>query len=686
MRVRLTQATVLALSLLAGGLPIGGADGQRLNLDKRFSPAPGDGLGAARLSTAMDAQAKELVALPGIDPATQSSRSLRHDLRVLARDLLDQGEARGGDGSLLVIAGRRLASDMPALDAWIDSGRFSEASLREMAKDLRASISADPKQIPGDAAGLWRLLRDRLAPLVNPNATEVSAWWSDSVPSAARRRGEAGTLATALKLSTQANADAVMLDGLLTDARTHAAFASSAAQIDRSLALAAGLGTSGPGLIRLMPKLKAELEASLAELNDAEQSSTGGLRLERAALLIDIAVRTDAMKDSQSTRRLGDAVFKAVTGLASTPTSAELQRLRLLQSSLIALDAPLVARDDLDKALRPALPVLATAAEESKATLIAALARLLSADAVSTDPALVSARLSHQRRLDDVRMLSELSRAIATDGAAPKGPSPIAVVRTRVLKLSQDLSKPATRDVALTEMRTLASGLAPEDRSAILRALMTGPPPGSPLERLGQIHGAAIKRLVEGASRSWVNQAARELQARQPITPFGSELLESVEAFLYAAAARDAKSNELIGRWPAFCLTREAMGAITDPISEGLQAAERALQGGDAATFIDAARPLRGANDRVWIGVLALRAPPGAWSAAGSSMPAALASLALGGPASDAWLVEHVEEIALLCRYACELDQVDASKREGLTAYVQARGRALQNTLEAEEP
>lgn len=692
---RLTRLTAcIALAMIASAtLTPTVALAQQLNLSPRYSPKPNDGIAAPALARRLSSRARELEAPPGIDPHTQPHRAILHDLFTLAHDLLIRGESLGTEGSMLILAGQSLADDLPALEAWITPDRFPDAI--GIATDLRAAADNDVEKLPADPVALYRIFRDRLSPLVPETVVAHSPWWLR--PQRATTEPAAQTfaaLAEHLSLSDDARAKAAALDALVSEGGAHPSFVSSAANLQRSLNDAAPLLLAPPAwLARSVEPLKRELASALNELSTPADTTTGQLRLRRLALLSRAITRSGTLRDSGPTRKLTDALTRTIGSLPTSVSASELARLRALTDALESTDVPPVLRADLDRNLRPALPSLTSAVEEGRATLIAALPRLLDPDATTTEPAIISARASLRRRIADVEMLSDLSPAIAAPDAPAtpgKRTDPMVPIRARVLKLSQDLVKPSLHDVALAELRDLATGLAPTVASPRLRELFDDQATGSLTHKILGDRRTTIVELAKLAREAWITQTAASLATRRPPEPFAADLAAAAEVYLQARASTDPRALALLNRWPAFRLSTTQAQKLGAPLREPLAACDAALDAKRIDQFVAAVNQLRRQGDSLWIGLLALAAPDDAEATTpADQLPRSLAELALGGPDPEAaWQIDHADQIALVCRYLEELAASESRKDRArdLGNYLSTRARALFTTLQASDP
>lgn len=680
------------------------AAAQQLNLKPRYVPKPGDGRHTlqliSRLETRSAAIAGEIAALSSDDPARPRAEIMAC-LTHLAHDLLRRGEDLGPEGSMLVIAGATLADDLPSLEAWLTPQRF-DSRAASIAADLRAAANNDAASLPSETQELFRVLRDRLAPLVSaaamPEPLATSPWWPAAAapPPAAAAHANLTDLARAQRLDDAALTSAIKLDALLADAALHPSFAPSAAQITRAAEQVGQLLRSPPKwLARDLAPLNSQLATSLNELSDRSSSATGLMRLRRLALFARAAQSTAALRDSAVLRKLSDALLRAAATLPDPPSASELLRWRTLADALAAAATPPAQRADLERSLRPALPSLAAAVDESRLTLLASLPRLIEAQGVTTDPGIVSAVAAHRRRLADIDMLADLSAALADpdDQPAPRpgvrpAADPKSIVRAHLLKLSQGLSRPQTRDIALGSLRELAgemSILQPLPREAALRGPASSPARDAAAESL-----APLLALIDQTRANWMTEASKALLAGKPLESTSPALLAAIDTFLCASAAVSPSCLQRLGAWPPVHLSPADAAELASPLRAPLEACVQALRDASPSQFIAAARQLRAHPAALALGTTALRAPLPPLAAQSpvqpavmDTLPPSLSKLALGGPDPDtAWLAAHVDQVALLCRYAQELPGADRARRENLRSYLDARARPLLSALD----
>jgi hypothetical protein len=431
--------------------------------------------------------------------------ALDASLRVLARDLIRAGAARGADGSDLILLGTTLASGRDHAGAWFDSAGVPALAIAAAARRvdalgavLPAADAADsPAPLTPDAAdAIRRGLRAALAPLAesagDPAGARVSAsaspssdahWWREPTLSASLADAQSRWTGDPPAWFSPESRDALTrLNAMFALARTSPAHADTAALIEAHASLALALADAppawlGPSAVQsLRDACEAAVRAAAPPQNapgDAAPLARLAAWAEVASLVARLPVLAAAQPASAPASRGPTATLgQSFADILREPIPASLRRARLVRTlTLAALEAD-PDESQIPRQLRVAMRQLEPVARQSRRTLHETLDRALNPQTTLTDPAVLGAMAAHRRRVDDVALLRAAAGVLVAPAppdqpAAPAAPSDGPRVRPDMnaaaaflLRVGQDLAKPPLRDVALAELRDATRALS----------------------------------------------------------------------------------------------------------------------------------------------------------------------------------------------------------------------------------
>lgn len=645
-RVRAMVASVLAMTAVAT------AQRQpRPLLDLSGGPQPpaaGSGAGALALAEELIFQADAMAR--SADPHDKAKAAVRR----LTAKLLQTGERAGAPGSVRVIIGRTLSDGLPGIDAAIVArdGAGSEATL----KIIEADALAAARTLDAPGADPWRTVRDGLAALADLTPEVVPAEpdhpFADRIDAWSKLPGVRADLGVALR----------SLDETLAAAAHWNAYRPGAAHRRRLIAEAGdALGTL-PAWVPEATRQHLGEEFTRAidgALKREDQPLVEG-RLERIARLARLAARTDALDTSPAGQKVRAAIAQVMTATAPDP-AAERRGLEAYQRALDLTLSRHTADEDkrLVRALRPAWRTLATAEKQTEASLYAALPELARRPEAMTEPGILATLNAAQRSADDLAGVQDLS-ALLSDGT-PDGTHEPEVkpqwtrLAARVLKLSQDLAKPASRDTSLAALRAII------EQSRSYAAIADEQNLTDPAwDALTAGRGKALVEALRATRAAWLGAAEKGT----PTEPQAARL----DAFRYLidilrdlAALEPSGLPDKLGAGytalqlqPAWQLSGAALAEFASGLSDRLGGAVQLVADGDPPKAIEALAEIR--KDRAVL-LLAGRLARQAVARKPAGF-AALLQVAAGVPSRDAWLGDLTPDLTTVCRYAEELPTV----------------------------
>jgi hypothetical protein len=692
-RWRWHKTAALALALMSA--PTGA---QLLKLDGD-APPPSAGTGAdiLAMADALDASIAQIRSR-GQGPAIEAAAGLRR----LARDLAREGERQGAAGSTRILVARTLAGHLAALDALLELPGLDPAVIEMLGASLGEGSALDLRGAKAGATELDRMLRDALAPLMGITGTPPGPWgWVDDPP---RQPGameaplgpDLARWEAIRGITPEAIASLRTLDQTLAEADRWAAYQRS------SGALRADVRAAADSLLAAdKPWLAPEARTQLAtDFNDAAVALGTGpsmdnarAELQRITLIGRIVAGTDRLGSDAP----GKKVRTAVSDLVRT-RAADRQAERRAIETFDRVLASILAREGLGESrslvrhLRPAWKTLDRDCQTAERAVVDVLPRLLQYESAMTDPAVLTAVAGHRRALEDLESLYKTSAALQVprrtlptqpapldprrprtpelplpaspgrDGEPAAGWKPIA---DRLLKVSQDLAKPETHDVALEQLRSLA-GRLPRFMALPGEEDLRITPGGGPPAGWSAVTGNRAMELpasIAAAREAWLESFVQTGSASDSAR---MELLENLMMQLSACAAAQAlveragavssgRGPGSLPAWPGWELSPRACAALVTPACEPLaRATALVLEGADAKAAEALAATHKEFPVALLLGRLERRAA--AIGLGGGPAPAAaLADLGSGAPLSpDAWMVAARDDLAHICRYAEE--------------------------------
>ncbi len=699
-RQRPAPALLLLAAFVAAACPPL-VSAQRLDLGGVRVPERGEGRAALAVAALMEDQARTIEARDTTAPAR-----VRVAARRLAAALIRSGEEAGERGSVRVLTGRTLAGRMADLDSLLTNPTTLPEPMLHAAADELLLLGA---AVPPDDNELDRAIRDALAPLTTlagrPN--EATGWFVEGergLPDGA----SLGWLADALdglSAGGSLSDDAARAVGALSE-RTRLAAGWPA--YARSAAAAARAALDTHAAIESLPawvtregrgRLRDDLDRALIALTNASLAPSAMASLRELRTLASIAARMDAIDAARpGSRQAREAWLRLVAaepndprrvGAAPARIGAAMDRaLSLVESRAALPDESTVARQ-----VRPALRSLADATRDGEPRVLAVLASMLEQPDPATDPAIMAALNAQQRAVDDARMLLALNRLLCEwvgSGAPGEAPTPESEPRTReptpvramlplaerVRALGVELGRPASRDAALAELRTLAETAPLLFDMPGLAELTADPNERGWREATGG-RGDEIVRAAAAARAAWVESASSDRLADRRSAD--TERLRTLAATL--AAQRDAasylrlvaSSSPMPGAaqsWPGWELSARGLAALGPRVRA--ESPSRALALRDEAP----AALLAGRLERL---------------AAARGIGARrdlFHEVAIGPPRDGSWLADRRGALAAVCRYAEEAVHAAASnepsRAEELLRYVNDRAKPLLASLPEE--
>lgn len=563
---------------------------QPLRFESTAPLTPDRGVAALAVAAQMEKEAG------AIGVTADASRSAAASVRRIAAALVRSGNAEGEVGAERVLLGLTLARHAPAITATITKSS-------PQAGELAARLAALAQQVPTDTPGAELALRDALAPLANSTdagtASFRAALWP-GFPTRSPDDADAGKPpAAAPKPATKSDAPATpdtakpeaakpdfsahlaALDApttvpltLLPERRSLAAAAHSAASLAKK---PAWLATEDHAwfIARLEPALR---DAAASPPAPGAAASLGTL-----ADIAESARLTDVLpaKDAKAARRALSAAISLSRGPQTpakppaTPraqtTPADWHALREILALAAMPPSPL--ESEVPTQMRTGVRHLLPGIAQSRSELVEALARAGDTSDYQ-GPALLNARVAHERRLAELRTLAVAARVIASGKAdsskTERGIRPgFEEIARRLRTAGRDLSSPSLRDVALAQFRELCSGLArfePGPGEHAVRTLLgvdkngAAPPAGaapsdadadpafkSAMQRILGKNAPSVAASIDAARKAWLDSWAPDPAARGNDKPDPAD----------AQAAREAASRRL-------ALTLDAVETLHD--------------------------------------------------------------------------------------------------------------------------
>ncbi len=699
-RPRLAAVLLLSAAVVVGACPPP-AWAQRLDLGGVRVPEPGEGKAALAVASLMEEQARAIEARD-----TSAAARVRAAARRLAAALIRSGEEAGERGSVRVLTGRTVAGRMADLDSLLtNQTALADPTLHAVADEL-ALLSA---AAPADDNELDRSIRDAFAPVTTLAGAPVGAvgWFVE---------GERG-LPDGATLGRLADAlDALVAGGSLSDDAARAVgglsertrLAAGWPAYARSAEAVAAGALEAHAAVESLPawatgaareRLREEFDRALVALTSGSLAPSAMSSLRDLRVLASIGARLDRIDAARAgSRQAREAWLRLVAADANDPrrVGASLARIGAAMDralSLVEARAGLPDESAVARQVRPALRSLADAARDGEPRVLAVLASVLEQPDPATDPAIMAALNAQQRAVDDAWMLVALNRLLCEwvgAGAPGESPAPETEPRTReptpvramlplaerVRVLGVELGRPASRDSALAELRTLAE-TAPLLFVIPGLAELTADPNERGWRDATGGRGEEVVRAAAAARAAWVESASSDRLADR--RGADTERLRTLAATL--AVQRDAASYlrlvasspptpGAVQSWPGWEMSARGLRALGPRVRA--EAASRALALRDEAP----GALLAGRLER-------LAAARGV-----GTRRDLFHEVAIGPSREGSWLADRRGALAAVCRYAEEAVHAAAlnepGRAEELLRYVNDRAKSLLASLPEE--
>lgn len=644
------------------------------------APAPGQGAGVLALAEELRKQADEVEHKPG---AAARERAMG-GARKLARALLTTGEQMGDKGSQRNVMGRTLARGMAGIDrviaACVDqTPETGNAEVALAARDMLAAAAG----VENQGADAWRLVRDGLAGLTQAASRQgsvtgafgwIDQWTEQDGPLA----GDVDAWVKAPGVTPVTGQTIRELDALAESGLAWPAYRAPARHLRVAVRGGAGLLGGGPAWIpdTARRSLGEQFSVAIKQLATEADRDAGITALRRLARLGVLAARVDTLDDNPAVKRVRSALVQA---MSAPDTEA-----RQLEAFDRVLDLDL-ARGKLpdEKALirqvRPAWRVLGAGLKASEQKLEGALPEVLTHVDAMTDPGVASIIASHRRAIQDMEVLASLNTAMIGDAApGTRASAEPAVaerwkrVADRVFKLGQELSKPDTKDTALTALRQMAQeignfttlpgeeSLREAVRLARLAAEKNEPPPNSAWSVLTGGKASALLSEISDRRGGWLAgwDKAGYAGSKGDVERLAAlrglmAVLEDAAAITTAGDADFIPAYAALQAWPGWELSDDGFRAIAGGLSGQTAGATLAIVNGDAGKCASLVETIRSERAAALLAGRLAREGAGRGLKALGLDGAALYEVGAGGPGAG-WMAASADEIADVCRYAEE--------------------------------
>ncbi len=455
------------------------AHAQRLNLDTPSAPPPG----ATESTRTMKASLRDAAigAVHEEIAAHLLGAAARARTQALALALILRGEELGAAGSQHIVAAMVLLSDMSwpselGARAAQPDGAGTAAALRAYIRSIDA-MPPSAGSLPAEASELDVRLREIFAPLtelVRPEVDPRKAGWvradstvADDAPAVVRSRIDG---AEGRSLDEPTRIALMELLGLLDDAAATWSFAAAAQSAGVMISGAIGLACGelpawapAPRRDTIIERSSAALRAFATSTRDAEAAEALAIAADASRVLAWAdALQASASLNARDLLSLRLALVDAAADALDIPGAARDRGRRALRSVVRAVEmvnerGSAGAEADVAQSLRTSFRALDAAAKKSEVQLIARISEIARAESATSQPAIVSAIASHRRALDDLKMLRMVDGLLARhrDDQSPTW----RLVSSRLLRVGQDVSKSATMETALLDLRAFAAAM-----------------------------------------------------------------------------------------------------------------------------------------------------------------------------------------------------------------------------------
>lgn len=393
-------------------------------------------------------------------------------------------------------------------------------------------------------------------------------------------------------------------------------------------------------------------------------------------------------RDVQSIRlAIGDAAAAALDSPGAARERAQ-KSIRSLERAIDLLGERSALGTDADVAqsLRTSFRALDAAAKKSEAQLIAQIAEIARAESATSQPAIVSVIAAHRRSLDDLKMLRMVD-GLLTKHRDDQSPT-WRLVSSRLTRLGQEVSKPATMETALLDLRAFAAAMElqepfvgePAIRAAAAKdpslpawdtesiAKLTGNTAAAVVARIDELRAAYLEswsRAGDDRRSGAAPNAAQDpevIAARLRVLRSVCGFIEDVRTIRALGTPEYRVKREGLLAWrglPISAFTAEWLAGGDDMCGTVSEAVTQALDASPAA--LDRARGLiRSLESENPTRRLVARLDREARARGIIAVPP-YASLA-SPPTRGAWMGEHRMKLAAIARY---LDEAAAAANSG---------------------
>lgn len=636
---------------LGVALSAGSASAQLLDLDRPEIAAIEEAPAARSLAELLIAQA-ELI-------DTRESDSAPAELRRLAAVLLTTGRP------IPTLIGRTMAARMDELESLAASESLDDVDRLLLVSALRRAQT----DIPISTDQLDRVLRVALMRLggSRESAPLAPGWVRTTAPDVSG----APSLEGAIELVAGALNDPGALDpcerlgSMVRTASERPLYAPAGERLSERLRLACAILHDPPAWLpgRSVDEAASGIARACGLMLDPATRRVGADLLERYAGLNRLIRACDRLEASNEVRALREAL---AARLADPPAPDAIEAVS--RGLIVAAGDPVFTRDESEilRQLRPVWRHLSRRATLESRGVVPRLAPMLGVDSPLTDPATLAVLTSSRAPSSMARTLIALSDLLDDD---PDGPSdrPKAFgerreIADRLLAITSDMDEPESETSARAELELLLSDLQR------VEALIRANPEGAPLADL-------CVRARDKALIAWGDGDADPAGARSEI-----RRLERLTALRRAAALVEPlrSGGARVQRWAGVELSEGAVEFLSKNIAGESDRATRAALGGNDRRTDRTLDTLEGRYIVVRT-LLVIEDRLRERSAFEGEHWSVLSEIALGPPGEDAWLVDHREQLAILCSLSEEL--VSASIRDDRPAERDLRD-ALKATAE----
>lgn len=629
---------------LAAGTP---ATAQVLDLSGPEAPEAGAGLAALEVTTRLERAAERLLEDAERTEGTARLRnSAKAAYRSAAASLGSFGESLRDDGSAAILWTLTIDTRTDAIDTLIDASDdapllaaltsdFNELDLIWSRGETTAASAFD-EQI----ASAFAVLAQSAA----VSASTGAGWFSGDAPATAE---DVRALASALADLGADDKALRSLDALADEIETLRAWPTytrrgetmardAVSAIDAVRTVPAW--TPAPTRARLLQDISGALALPMDERQTALRLATQHARLLSALDGLDEGREADRLR-----ARAADVIASRDTGddraLPASTLAAE--------TVALSVSRPSIREDDaIVRELRPAWRRLVPLVRDVTVTARDEAIDLVIDPSKVTDPGVLATVAVQRRLFEDFALLERLSGRVDRGLEGP--PELVSLVRDRLLGIAQSAADDDQRDSALELLRAFDAQLLTFDRIArdAETAVRVMGERGNDLpSRQSELRDAWLRGWAVPAGSGPDEATLAELDLLARLTA----LLADAEAF--------TRLDTLLS-WPGFEMSVRARRAVARGLTEGIdELLPDAMRGGNAVArgrSENRMTTLRGEHAAALLAGRLARLGRDAGIALGGP----LEEIALGPPETDAWMMQHREAIADVCRYAEELGRL----------------------------